>query len=109
MAKSAKMVPVMIGTILLGEAKYTLREYIQVFAIVAGTAMVALSKKKDGGDSTTFGAAFIVAALVLDGVTGGMQNKIRAKGEIEGNSKVRPWCEWKRDGHRHGVDRDRER
>ena len=81
LAKSAKMVPVMIGTILFGEAKYSVREYLQVLAIVAGTALVALSKKKGGGDSSPLGAAFIVGALVLDGVTGGMQNKIRARGK----------------------------
>ena len=36
LAKSGKMVPVMIGSILLGGAKYTLKEYASVAAIILG-------------------------------------------------------------------------
>eukprot|EP01032_Pedospumella_encystans_P018039 gene18039-20549_t len=39
LAKSGKMVPVMIGSLLLGGATYTLREYAAVAAIIAGTCI----------------------------------------------------------------------
>lgn len=70
----------MIGSILLGGKKYSLREYISVGMILAGTAMVSMSKgSKKGGESSMLGLGFIALALVCDGVTGGMQDRIRAE------------------------------
>merc|ERR1712039_711862 len=64
LAKSSKMVPVMIGSLLLGKAKYSLREYIHVLLIVAGTAVVSMAgKSKPGKESSAFGILFLVAAL----------------------------------------------
>lgn len=79
LAKSAKMVPVMAGSLLIGKATYTMREYAQVAMIVAGTAMVALAKKKGGGGSSVLGVAFIVASLVFDGITGGVQQRLKTE------------------------------
>ena len=76
LAKSGKMVPVMIGTLLLGGAKYTLREYASVAAIIAGTVLVSLGKKS-GPASSLVGLLFIFASLACDGITGGMQNRIK--------------------------------
>lgn len=76
LAKSGKMVPVMIGTLLLGGANYTLREYAAVSAIIAGTVLVSLGKKS-GPESSLVGILFIFASLACDGVTGGMQNRIK--------------------------------
>lgn len=42
LAKSAKMAPVMAGSLLLGGARYSLRDYLQVAMIIAGTAMVSV-------------------------------------------------------------------
>ena len=42
LAKSAKMAPVMAGSLLLGGARYNLRDYLQVAMIIAGTAMVCI-------------------------------------------------------------------
>ena len=56
LAKSGKMVPVMAGSLLLGGASYSLRQYAQVAMIVAGTAIVSLSKKKaSSGTTATLG------------------------------------------------------
>jgi len=77
LAKSAKMAPVMAGSLILGGAKYYPRDYLQVLAIVAGTAILSLSKKKSStSDSSPLGVAFIVLSLVMDGVTGGVQKKL---------------------------------
>jgi len=78
LAKSGKMIPVMIGSILLGGASYSLREYLSVGAIIMGTCMVSMGKKKSGS-SSNLGMAFIALSLCLDGLTGGMQNRIKIK------------------------------
>jgi len=45
LAKSGKMAPVMAGQLLLGGATYTTREYLQVAAIIGGTAILSMGKK----------------------------------------------------------------
>lgn len=79
LAKSGKMVPVMIGSLLLGGASYTLREYASVLAIIAGTTIVSLGKKSSGPASSTMGIIFVVLSLACDGITGGVQNRLKAK------------------------------
>jgi len=78
LAKSGKMAPVMFGSLLLGGASYTLRDYLQVAAIIGGTAIVSMGKKK-GGTSSTLGVTYIILSLVLDGVTAGFQNRLKAE------------------------------
>ena len=77
LAKSGKMAPVMFGSLILGGASYSLREYLQVAAIIGGTAIVSMGKKK-GGSSSALGVAYIIGSLVLDGVTAGFQKKLKA-------------------------------
>lgn len=78
LAKSGKMAPVMAGSLLLGGATYTTREYLQVAAIIGGTAVVSMGKKKSGGgDSSMMGVFYIVMSLVLDGVTAGFQKRLK--------------------------------
>mmetsp|Transcript_18780 Transcript_18780/g.20685 ORF Transcript_18780/g.20685 Transcript_18780/m.20685 type:complete len:351 (-) Transcript_18780:116-1168(-) len=82
LAKSGKMAPVMAGSLLLGGASYTVREYLQVLMIIGGTAVVSLGKKKggaSGGDSSTMGVVYIVLSLVLDGVTAGFQKRLKTE------------------------------
>merc|ERR1712176_1061966 len=80
LAKSAKMAPVMLGSILLGGKKYSLRSYLQVGAIIASTVMVSMNKKSKPGDtSSVLGVVFICSSLALDGVTGGVQDSLEAK------------------------------
>lgn len=80
LAKSGKMAPVMAGSLLLGGASYDLREYLQVLAIIGGTAVVSMGKKKGSGDaSSTMGVVYIVLSLVLDGVTAGFQKRLKTE------------------------------
>lgn len=79
LAKSGKMVPVMIGSLLLGGASYTLREYLSVGAIIAGTCVVSMGKKSTGPASSVLGIAFIVLSLACDGITGGLQKRLKKK------------------------------
>ena len=79
LAKSGKMAPVMAGSLLLGGATYTLREYLQVAAIIGGTAIVSMGKKKGGSATNSLmGVAYIILSLVLDGVTAGFQKRLKA-------------------------------
>merc|ERR1712151_351739 len=80
LAKSAKMAPVMAGSIILGGKKYSLRSYLQVGSIIASTVMVSMNKKsKPGQTSSLLGIVFICSSLLLDGVTGGVQDALKAK------------------------------
>jgi len=92
LAKSGKMAPVMIGSLLLGGASYSLREYLQVAAIIGGTAIVSLGKsgKSDEVTCTLLGVAFIVLSLALDGVTGGVQKGLM-RDLAQRGAKPRPY------------------
>ena len=79
LAKSAKMAPVMMGSLILGGATYSLREYLQVAAIIGGTAIVSMGKKKGSGSSSMMGVAYIVLSLALDGVTAGFQKRLKTE------------------------------
>lgn len=80
LAKSGKMAPVMAGSLLLGGATYSVREYLQVAAIIGGTAIVSMGKKKGGGSgNSALGVAYIIGSLVLDGVTAGFQKRLKAE------------------------------
>mmetsp|Transcript_78450 Transcript_78450/g.227727 ORF Transcript_78450/g.227727 Transcript_78450/m.227727 type:complete len:391 (-) Transcript_78450:34-1206(-) len=80
LAKSGKMAPVMLGSLILGGAKYSVREYLQVAAIIGGTAIVSMGKKKGAGAaSSTMGVVYIVLSLVLDGVTAGFQKRLKTE------------------------------
>lgn len=68
-----------IGSLLLGGASYELREYLQVAAIIGGTAIVSLGKKKASGSSSLMGVAYILLSLVLDGVTAGFQKRLKTE------------------------------
>lgn len=90
LAKSGKMVPVMIGTLLLGGATYTLREYASVAAIIAGTAIVSGGGGKKSQTSSPLGLAFILLSLTCDGITGGMQGRLK-KASADLNVKAKPY------------------
>lgn len=79
LAKSAKMVPVMIGSLLLGGATFSTRQVAQAAAIVGGTSIVNLSEggSSKGKRSSAKGMAFILAALTLDGLVGGIQRRLK--------------------------------
>ncbi|KAJ1419191.1 UAA transporter [Ochromonadaceae sp. CCMP2298] len=84
LAKSGKMVPVMIGSLLLGGATYTMREYASVAAIIAGTCIVSMGKKKSAAASSTMGLAFIAMSLICDGLTGGLQKRLKVQSKEMG-------------------------
>lgn len=96
LAKSGKMIPVMLGTLLFGGKNYTWKEYLAVVMIIAGTTMVSLGKKAGkGGDSSQLGLLYIVLSLSCDGITGGLQNALKAKAKKLGvTPKVYDFMFW---------------
>jgi UDP-galactose transporter B1 len=82
LAKSAKIVPVMLGQLVLGGSSYTVRDYSLAAAIVGGTALLSLgeskAEKEQQQHATTFtGIAFIILSLGMDGVTAGLQKRLK--------------------------------
>jgi UDP-galactose transporter B1 len=91
LAKSGKMAPVMMGQYFLGKSRYTLRDYVQVAMIIAGTATLGLSKSRDQQGlphSSKLGVTYILLSLVMDGIIGGLQKKIKCD-TIENSSPVK--------------------
>jgi solute carrier family 35 (UDP-galactose transporter), member B1 len=92
-AKSAKMVPVMLGQFLMGGSSYSARDYVLALLLVAGSALLLLAG--DGGSSgfsstgsnspnelrhkrdTFLGASFVLLSLTADGITGGLQKRMQ--------------------------------
>mmetsp|Transcript_21945 Transcript_21945/g.50575 ORF Transcript_21945/g.50575 Transcript_21945/m.50575 type:complete len:327 (-) Transcript_21945:186-1166(-) len=94
LAKSAKMVPVMIGSILLvPDTKYSVRKYIQVAMIIGGTVLVNMAKgSKKEAASEGLGLAFLGIALVCDGMVGGLQGGMKASyKELSGGNAIKPY------------------
>jgi UDP-galactose transporter B1 len=73
LAKSCKMVPVMLGNALVG-VKYRWHEYLIVLTITAGIALSQQSGGKGVKENTWFGMVLLFISLVLDGITGSHQH-----------------------------------
>ena len=92
LAKSSGMAPVMIGQLLLGNSKYSTREYIQVMCIILGTAVLGLSSTHEDSNSTqrssstSLGINLILLSLFMDGITGGIQKRIKEEGKASGTN-----------------------
>jgi solute carrier family 35 (UDP-galactose transporter), member B1 len=87
LAKSGKMAPVMAGSLLLGGASYSMRDYLQVLAIIGGTAIVSMGSKKSGSSepsSSLLGVMYIVGSLAMDGITAGYQKRLQKQTELIG-------------------------
>jgi UDP-galactose transporter B1 len=93
LGKSCKMVPVMAGGIILGGKSYKPSEYLQVFLITLGVCVFNFGgKSKKGGGDSTYGLALIGFSLVMDAVTGGLQDKVKkaTKDSNPGNPNAKP-------------------
>jgi len=80
LGKSGKMVPVMAGGILFAGKKYSISEYAQVVLVTLGVVVFNFGgKSKKGGSDSTYGLMLILVSLVMDAVTGGLQDKVKIK------------------------------
>jgi len=81
LAKSAKIVPVMLGQLLMGGSKFQPREYLFAGLVVLGTCLLSLGKpqKEAPSLSTPAGLLFVFLSLVMDGITGGFQKRLKSE------------------------------
>jgi UDP-galactose transporter B1 len=80
LGKSCKMVPVMAGGILLSGKKYSAAQYLQVLIITAGVVVFNFGgKKKSGGSDSMYGLSLIGLSLLMDALTGGLQEKVKKR------------------------------
>jgi len=81
LAKSAKIIPVMIGQLILGGSSYGVRDYLFAALLVTGTLMLSLGTSKhtqsDDSSNSTMGVVFVLISLVMDGCTGGLQKQLK--------------------------------
>ena len=89
LAKSAKIVPVMLGQLALGGVRYSGHDYLFVALIVSGTVLLSLGEKGDQevghqdqqqnsiSSSTPVGLILISLSLVMDGGTAGLQKRLK--------------------------------
>jgi len=83
LSKAAKIVPVMLGQLLLGGSTYGIRDYLFAGLLVSGTVLLSLGSSKNANHSShddrnsTMGIAFVLLSLVMDGCTGGLQKQLK--------------------------------
>ena len=89
LAKSCKMVPVMIGSILIMGKRYDLVKYFSVGLVTLGITLFSFMKKEGGhkagapaDDAFAFytGMALLVGSLALDGASGPLQERVKVHG-----------------------------
>lgn len=79
-AKSAKPIPVMILGVLLGRKTYTLKKYLFVLLIVTGVALFMYKEGKinTNTENAGLGELLLFLSLSMDGLTGAIQERMRA-------------------------------
>ncbi|KAJ8865505.1 hypothetical protein PR048_033748 [Dryococelus australis] len=81
--KSGKPIPVMVLGVLVGKKNYPLKKYFFVLMIVVGVALFMFKDGKTaGGDANAFfgfGELLLLLSLTMDGLTGAIQERMRAE------------------------------
>ena len=83
LAKSCKMIPVMLSRVVLLRVRYGWQKYACVVAMTAGVAMFQLTRvrsgKADGPSTELYGVLLLGGSLALDGLTGPTQERTHKK------------------------------
>lgn len=96
LGKSIKPIPVMVLGVILARKRYSLQKYLFVLMIVLGVALFMYKPRHDAkvldGDHTFgWGEILLLISLGLDGVTGGIQDRIRAKYVVPQTYQMMLW------------------
>lgn len=79
-AKAAKPIPVMILGVLIGRKSYSMQKYLFILLIVLGVVMFMYKEGKvnKASENTGLGEILLVLSLSMDGLTGAIQERMRA-------------------------------
>jgi len=79
-AKAAKPIPVMILGVLIGRKSYTVQKYFFILLIVVGVVLFMYKEGQESkaSDSTGLGEILLFLSLSMDGLTGAIQERMRA-------------------------------
>nr|AEE61394.1 unknown [Dendroctonus ponderosae] len=96
--KAAKPIPVMILGVLLGRKSYPLKKYIFVVLIVLGVVFFMFKEKAKTTPQQEIGFGLgellLVMSLTMDGLTGGVQERIRAEARPSGQQMMKATNCW---------------
>lgn len=85
--KSCKLIPVLIGSILIQKKKHNLMDFVAAFAMCVGLIFFTLADSKVSPKFSTYGVIIISLALVFDAVIGNVQELAMKKHKAP-NSEV---------------------
>jgi len=87
LGKSCKPIPVMLLGVLFAQKRYPLSKYLFVFMIVIGVTVFLYKEKKGGHLAGSiqfgFGEILLLFSLLMDGVTGAIQDRQRASYKVK--------------------------
>jgi solute carrier family 35 (adenosine 3'-phospho 5'-phosphosulfate transporter), member B3 len=85
--KSCKLIPVLIGSILIQKKKHNLMDFLAAFAMCIGLIFFTLADSQVSPKFSTYGVVIISLALVFDAVIGNVQ-ELAMKKHKASNSEV---------------------
>ncbi|KZT56360.1 UDP-galactose transporter [Calocera cornea HHB12733] len=92
LAKSCKLVPVMIMNVVLYRRKFALHKYVVVATVTAGIAMfMGFGKSRVGkvtSQSSIYGLTLLLINLIIDGATNSTQDEIFSRYRVNGQQMM---------------------
>jgi len=79
LAKSCKLIPVMLSRIIINKKKYHFYEYLFVALITSGIYVFSSGNAKEDRANSYFGLLLLLISLVLDAYTGPTQEELKKK------------------------------
>lgn len=94
LGKSCKMVPVVVGGLVLGGRTFTASQYMSTAFITIGVVVFNLGAdaRRASGVDSAYGLTLIGVSLVMDAITGGLQDRVKrsTKALNQGRANARP-------------------
>lgn len=95
-AKAAKPIPVMILGVLIGRKSYSMQKYLFILLIVVGVVMFMYKEGQasKSTESTGLGEILLFLSLSMDGMTGALQERMRAASKPSGQHMMLAMNYW---------------
>lgn len=94
--KAGKPIPVMILGVLIGKKSYPFKKYLFVLMIVIGVVLFMYKEKvgAQGDASLGLGELLIILSLTMDGLTGAVQERMKAEAQPTAQQMMRGMNAW---------------